>query len=98
MPSAEVVESDAYGVKKVEKAIEITLNASGATATALNVTLDMTFLNTPKMLVVTPHGAEGTYTPTYDSSTPKISVAVTGEGPHFQSKVVPAILVAYDQP
>jgi len=97
MASANVVRSDAYDVKKVEDAVEITINGSGATDSALDVTLDDTFLNEPQMLVIKPAGAAGTYTPTYDSATPKISIAVTGETVHA-STTVQAILIAYDQP
>jgi hypothetical protein len=48
------------------------------------------------MMVVIPVGCDGTWTATYNSATPKITVDCSSVGTAFQSKNVEVILVAYD--
>ena len=101
--SAQVVRSDAYDVKKVEKKATLVLDSSG-NGTAVIVNLDDTFLNDltsagviMSMLVIPPKGSAGTYTAVYDSTTPKITIDATTDTAHA-STTVRCILVAYDLP
>jgi anti-sigma-K factor RskA len=87
-------------LKKVEKLFYVDLNALGNTATAFAITLDTTFNNEPVKVAVPPishAGGSTAYAVTYDSSTPKLSLAVTGDTDHASS-TVPVIVIAYDQP
>jgi len=104
--TAQVVISDAYGVKKVEKAVEITLTAVAGSCV---VTLDSAFSNTPahaagaaaqcSMCVIPQLGSSGTWDLVYAAGPPTtITVSVTGENAIFTGKTIRAILVAYDQP
>jgi len=94
--SAQVIRSDAYNVKMVEKVVEIEVESNGS-GTAVVVNLDDTFLNEPQMTVIRPSGAAGTYTAVYDSVTPKITVDCTGETT-FANLTARTILLAYDRP
>jgi len=94
--SAQIIRSDAYNVKMVEKAVEIAVDSSGA-GTEVVVNLDDTFLNAPDMNVIPPLGGAGTYTAVYDSATPKITVDCTGETA-YANLTARTILLAYDKP
>jgi len=94
--SAQVTRSDAYNVKRVEKAFELVV-ASNGSGTALIVNLDTTFLNAPQMTVIKPSGSAGTYTAVYDSTVPKITVDCTVETA-FANLTARCILIAYDKP
>ena len=92
------VSTGLQGLRNTVADFAVDLNASGNTSLAFDVTLDIPFVNAPKMLAVPPLGHAGTYTVTYDASTPKLSLAVTGGVTSHANKTVPVILVAYDQP
>lgn len=93
--TGQVVESPFRNRTKCEVLVEIAIDGTGA-GTAVDVNLTETFTNSPQMMVVIPVGCDGTWTATYNSATPKITVDCSSVGTAFQSKNVEVILVAYD--
>ena len=93
--SAQLAISNAYNVKSL--IVEVPMAVVSGAGTAEVVTLDAAFLNDPKMLVVPPAGAAGTYTNVYASGGPTITVDCTGETA-LDDQTVRCILVAFDQP
>ena len=88
------------GLKKVEKLFHVDLDSSGNTASDFVITLDQSFNNdAPKMLAVPALGTDQTFTLSYVAGTPSIDLAVTsGTITTFDSKTIPVIVIAYDQP
>lgn len=60
-------------LQKIEKIVQITLDAAGKGTTDVN--LDRAFTTTPILMVAKPAGGAGTYAVGYLASTPKITVS-----------------------
>lgn len=93
--TGQVVESPFRKLLKCEALVEIAIDGSGA-GTEVIVNLTEAFTNAPQTKVILPLGCDGTWTATYDSATPKITVDCSSVGTAFQSKNVEVILVAWD--
>lgn len=93
--TGQVVESGFRKKIKCEALVEIAIDTNGA-GTAVIVNLSEAFTNAPQSMIVLPLGCDGTWTATYDSATPKITVDCSSVGTAFQEVTVEVVLVAWD--